>query len=294
MKLRHLRVFLSVCDAGNMTAAAEKLHMTQPSVSQTIAELENFYQVKLFERLGRKLFISVAGQTLETYARHIVNLNREAEESMRELNRQGSLRVGASTTVGASIFSEIIAAFVREQPQVKIKSIVNNTKEIEELLLLDQLDLGLVEGKISSPGILSEPFMQEDLAVVCGASHPLAKKKTVKPAELEQYEFVVREQGSGTRELFESVMASQGLHWQVYGVYNNVEAIKKVVAAGLALSVMSRLVIEREVAAGELLVVDLKKMQFSRQFSIVHHKNKYLPSLLQRFIQLCLQAGRKV
>ena len=105
---------------------------------------------------------------------------------------------------------------------------------------------------------------------------------------------MVREQGSGTRELFESVMASQGLHWQVYGVYNNVEAIKKVVAAGLALSVMSRLVIEREVAAGELLVVDLKKMQFSRQFSIVHHKNKYLPSLLQRFIQLCLQAGRKV
>ena len=82
MKLRHLGVFLSVCDAGNMTAAAEKLHMSQPSVSQAIAELEQHYQVKLFERLGRKLFITEAGKNLETYARHIVNLNKEAEECM--------------------------------------------------------------------------------------------------------------------------------------------------------------------------------------------------------------------
>ena len=105
MKLRHLGVFLCVCDEGNMTAAAEKLNMTQPSVSQTIAELESFYCVKLFERLGRKLFLTVAGQTLVTYARHIINLSREAEESMREIHRTGILRIGASTTIGASILS---------------------------------------------------------------------------------------------------------------------------------------------------------------------------------------------
>ena len=291
MKLRHLGVFLSVCDAGNMTAAAEKLHMSQPSVSQAIAELEQHYQVKLFERLGRKLFITEAGKNLETYARHIVNLNKEAEESMREIHRRGSLRIGASTTVGASILADILVAFMREQPQAKLSSFVNNTKEIEELLLLDQLDIGLVEGKVNSPGILSEPFLREELVLVCGASHQLSTAKVVRPVELEQFDFVVREHGSGTRELFESVMASQGLHWKVYGVYNNVEAIKKVVAANLALSVMSRMVIAREVAAGELRIVSLKKMHFTRQFSIVHHKNKYRPPLFQRFIQLCRQTG---
>ena len=293
MRFRHLGVFLSVCDAGNMTAAAEKLHMAQPSVSQAIAELEQHYQVKLFERLGRKLFITDAGKKLETYARHIVNLNQEAEASMRESHRRGSLRIGASTTVGASILADLLVAFVREQPQAELFSFVNNTKEIEELLLLDQLDIGLVEGKINSSGILCEPFLQEELVLVCGPAHPLASAKSVRPEELDSLEFVVREPGSGTRELFESVMASQGLHWQTYGVYNNMEAIKKVVATGLALSVMSPMLIGRDVAMGELRIVNLKRMKFVRHFSIARHKNKYRPPLFQSFVQLCLKMGAK-
>ena len=292
MKLRHLGVFLCVCDEGNMTAAAEKLHMTQPSVSQAIAELESFYRVKLFERLGRKLFLTVAGQTLVTYARHIINLSREAEESMREIHRKGTLRIGASTTIGASILSELLAVFAGEHPQVKLQTVVNNTKEIEELLLLDQLDIGLVEGSVVSPAVLAEPFMQEEMILVCGADHPLATKQSVKPIELDGLGFVVREAGSGTRELFESVMNSQGLRWQTYGVYNNTEAIKKAVAAGLALSVMSGLLVRREIEEGSLVAVAIENLRFQRQFSIAHHKNKFLQPMVQRFIQLCLQYAK--
>lgn len=287
MTLRHLNVFLCVCDKGNMTAAAEKLHIAQPSVSQTVAELESYYNVKLFERLGRKLFLTIAGQKLATYARHIINLSKEAEEEMREINRNGILRIGASVTVGTCILIDIIGEFTKRNSDVKIASVVNNTKIIEGMLLLDQLDIGLVEGKIQSQGILSEAFMNDELVLVCAPSHPFAKKRRVDSSELDNLEFVIREEGSGTRELFESVMDSKGVNWQTYGVYNNAETIKMTVAAGHALSVMSRMTVQKEVEEQELVIVEMDEMVFKRQFNIVYHKNKYISSIFHKFIQLC-------
>ncbi|KYZ77786.1 LysR family transcriptional regulator [Anaerosporomusa subterranea] len=288
MTLRHLNVFLCVSDEGNMTAAADKLHIAQPSVSQTIAELEKYYNVKLFERLGRKLFLTIAGQKLMTYARHIVNLSREVEDVMREHEHNGVIRLGASVTVGTCILSDIIGEFVKCNSNVKIISSVNNTKIIEGMLLLDKVDIGLVEGKIHSPGILCEPFMDDELVFVSGVSHPLAQKGSVKLSEIDNMEFIVREEGSGTRELFESVMNSKGIPWQIYGVYNNAETIKNTVAAGLAISVMSRMAVQKEVKNRELAIVDVDGLYFKRQFSIVYHKNKYISPLLHNFIQLCM------
>jgi len=288
MTLRHLRVFLCVCDEGNMTVAAEKLHIAQPSVSQTIAELEEYYNVKLFERLGRKLFITIAGQKLITYARHIVNLSKEAENVMREINDNGVIRIGASVTIGTWILNEIIRDFMKYNPNVKIISEVHNTKIIEGMLLMDQLDIGLVEGKIHSPGIVAKPFMDDELVLVCSSSHSLGKQKKIKASKLENMEFVVREEGSGTRELFESVMFNKGIDWQIVGVYNNAEAIKNAVADGLALTVISRLAVQKEVKRKELEIVEIEEMDFKRNFLIVYHKNKYLSPIVTKFMELCI------
>jgi DNA-binding transcriptional LysR family regulator len=270
-----------------MTAAAAKLYMAQPSVSQAIAELEEFYNVKLFERLGRKLFITAAGQKLETYARHIVNLNKEAASAMREINNSGVLRIGASVTVGTCILNDILLEFKQDNGNIKIFSIVNNTKIIEGLLLQDQLDVGLVEGQIHEPCIVCEPFMKEELVLVCGRSHPLAANHRIQPQQLEGMVFFVREEGSGTRELFESVMNSEGVFWQAAGVCNNAETIKRSVAAGLGLSVMSKLAIRREVADHELVILPVAGISFKRQFCIAYHKNKFITPALQNIIQLC-------
>jgi DNA-binding transcriptional LysR family regulator len=291
MTLRHLKVFLCVCDEGNMTVAAEKLHIAQPSVSQTIAELEKFYQVKLFERLGRKLYITIAGQKLITYAQHIINLNKEAADVMREINHHGVIRMGASITVGTCILNDIIGQSINNNPQVKIFSTVNNTKIIEGMLLVDQLDVGLVEGKIHSPEIVHAPFMADELVLVSSVSHPLGKKGIVKPAELDNREFIIREEGSGTRELFESVMASNGINWQVAGVYNNAEAIKNTVAMGLGISVMSKMAVQKEVTRHELAIVQIEGINFKRQFVIAYHKNKYISPALQQLISLCIDYG---
>ena len=287
MTLRHLTIFLCVCDEGNMTAAGAKLYIAQPSVSQAIGELEKYYNIKLFERLGRKLFITMAGQKLMTYARHIVHLSKEAEDAMREINQNGVIRIGASVTVGTCILNDIIVEFSKHNPYVKIISAVNNTKIIEGMLMTDELDIGLVEGKIHSPGIKSQPFMDDELVLVTGTSHPLAKKTRVKLADIDNVDFIVREEGSGTRELFESVMASKSLNWQVAGVYNNAETIKNFISAGLGISVISRMAVEKEVNRKELVIINIEGLSFKRQFLIVYHKNKFISPILQKFIQVC-------
>ena len=289
MTLRHLKIFLCVCDEGNMTAAAGKLYMAQPSVSQAISELEKYYHVKLFERLGRKLFITIAGQKLITYARHIVNLAKEAEEVMQEIHHNGVIRIGASVTVGTCVLHELIRNFSLSNPYGKIISSVHNTTIIEGMLLADQLDIGLVEGQIHSPGMITQPFMADELVLVTSTFHSLAQKEKVLLHDLDNMEFIIREEGSGTRELFEVVMANHGVHWQVGGVYNNAETIKNMIAAGLGISVMSRLAVQKEIQRNELKIINVEGLYFKRQFMIVHHKNKYIVPAMQNFIQGCME-----
>lgn len=288
MTLRHLYVFLCVCDEGNMTAAAKKLFIAQPSVSQTISELEKHYNVKLFERLGRKLFITLAGQKLLTYARHIVNLSYEVEEAMRDVNDNGILRIGASVTVGTYILPSMIGEFLNYNSKSKVVSTVNNTTVIEEMVLTDQLDLGLVEGQVESPGILHMPFMEDELVLVSSFTHPFAREEKITIAELKDVEVIVREEGSGTRNLFESEMIDRGIKWNVVGIYNNAEAIKNAVTAGLGVSVISRMAVQKEIERRELAIIEIEGISFKRQFSIIYHKNKYISAILNRFIQLVL------
>lgn len=288
MTLRHLYVFLCVCDEGNMTAAAKKLYIAQPSVSQAIFELEKHYNVKLFERLGRRLFITSAGQKLLTYARHIVNLNQEVEESMREIHDNGILRIGASVTVGTYILPSVIREFMQSNPKVKVVSTVNNTTVIEEMLLADQLDIGLVEGKVQSSGIVHMSFMEDELVLVSAPAHPFGRRGKITLAELEEADVIVREAGSGTRNLFESVMTERGINWNVIGVYNNAESIKNAVSIGLGVSVISWMAVQKEIERRELAIIEIEGVSFKRQFSVIYHRNKYLSPILKRLIELLL------
>ncbi|HHY90320.1 MAG TPA: LysR family transcriptional regulator, partial [Clostridiales bacterium] len=156
MTLRHLKIFITVCDAGSMTAAAKKLYITQPSVSQAIAELEAHYHTRLFERLGRQLYITEAGKKLLSYARHILSLMEQAERELNDLSSSGTLRLGASMTIGTYLLSDMIKSFLSICPEVQILTTVDNTKVIEEMILSDQLDLALVEGPTHSADIVEE------------------------------------------------------------------------------------------------------------------------------------------
>ena len=288
MTFRHLTIFLQVCDSGSMTAAAKALFVAQPSVRQAIGELESHYQVKLFERLGRRLYLTEPGKRLLTYARHIVNLNQEAA-AMREVSEHGILRLGASVTVGTYLLGPLLHRLSAAKADIEVTSYVNNTSVIENDLLEDRLDLGLVEGKIQSPWLVTQNFQEDEMVLVCAPQHPWAKEKSIRAAQLEGASFIVREAGSGTRELFEAAMTSADLNWKLAGCYNNAETIKATVAAGLGHTVISRLAVAKEAARGELAIVPVSGLSFVRTFKIVYHKNKYLSPAMQFFTDLVLR-----
>jgi len=287
LTLRHLKIFVAVCDKMNMTAAAETLFMSQSAVSQAVSELERHYDVRLFERLSKKLYLTQAGQKLLSYARHMIRMDTEVEKDMKTLHESGSIRIGASVTVGAHVLPELVSRFNRCDPQTDIEVFENNTEIVENLILHDQIDIGLVEGETASPDILNLEFMEDELVLICGANHRFADIPVIKPYELEQENFIIREKGSGTRKTFEDRMTANHLTWKVSWTCNNADTIKMAVAQGLGVSVISRRAVVNEVKSGLLRIISIEGIRFERTFKIIYHKNKFLSEAMKKFIALC-------
>jgi DNA-binding transcriptional LysR family regulator len=270
-----------------MTKAATKLHMTQPSVSLAIQELESHYNALLFERLGHRLFITEAGRRLLLYARHIINLNKQAESAMRAFGEIYRLRIGASVTIGESILVDLLQYLYKINSQQEVFSEIHNTKELETMLLKDELDIALIEGKVQSEYLVSKPFIADEMVFIASPQNSILKKEKIILSDLSKLGFFVREAGSGTRDLFEKVMYQQDINLHIVGVYNNAETIKKAVHANLGVSVISRRAVHKELERGELASFKVDTISFQRNFSIVYHKNKYISPQLQNIMDLC-------
>lgn len=285
MTLRHFQIFISVCDEQGMTQAAQKLHISQPSISQAVKELEEHYQVRLFERLGKKLFLTPAGQELLHYARHIISLSAQTEKTLRSFSLAAPIRLGATLSIGESIFIDIITRLKKAMPEQEVYSHVHNTAALEDALLLDELDAALVEGSITSAYLTQIPFLEDELIFII--SPALLPPEGFTREQLTELPFILREKGSGTRNLFEHVMNQHHLQCHVTGSYNNTESIRQAVAAGLGISAISSRLVAKELQEGKLASFTIPGITFRRSFRIVYHKNKYLTAGLKTFIDLC-------
>lgn len=283
MNFRHLRIFLTVCEVGNMTRAAKELYMAQPSVSQAIAELEKYYDVRLFERLNHKLYLTAAGERLQSYAHHMLNLSEQARKELADLDSGGSLRIGASLTIGAYLLPGLVAAFRQQFPATEVFSLVDNTALIEKLILEDKLDLGIVEGPVYSPQIVEEIYCDDHLVFIASPQNPLANKARLIVSELANQDFIVREAGSGTQTIFENVMQASDVSWKVAGIYNNIEAIKQAVIANLGLAVVPKIAIIEEVAKGKLVILNVQGVSLTRKFNFIYHRQKFFTNVLKSF-----------
>lgn len=284
--LRDIEIFVTVCELKSMSAAAKKLYMSQPAISQAISQMEGELQVRLFDRIGRKLSLTYAGEILYSYGKRILNLVKEAESTLDDVRnmRMGRLRVGTSTTVGIYLLPEIIGEF-RKKFNIDVYFTIGNTAEIEKLILDNSIDLGIVEGPVHSRDIVVTPYIDDELYLVCSKSHRWAKKKNISPAEIENEDIIMREKGSGTREVFEEAMARNNVKYRIKYVLNNTEAIKKAVEANIGVSVISRLAVKKEIRGGRLLKVDIENIRFKRKFSIIYHKDKFKSNLFEEFIK---------
>lgn len=246
MKFRHLRIFTAVCETMSMTKAARHLYISQPAVSQTITELEEYYDVRLFERMSNKLYLTDAGKQLLPLAQEAMKLQATIETTMRDFRQENSIRLGATVTIGTYLLPRVVKAIQSIQPQIRVQTVVDNTSAIEEKLLNSDLDIGLVEGQITSSQLVTEPFYEDELVIVCAPNHPLAGKDLVRVRDLQNHAFILREEGSGSRLLFSKRMEEKSITYRIVGVLSNTEAILNSAQQGLGLGVVSRIAVAVE------------------------------------------------
>lgn len=288
MTIRHLKIFIAVAEKGKMSIAAVQLYISQPTVSQAIKELEDHYGVLLFERISKKLYITDAGKNLLTYARMVVNQFDDLEDNMLK-GFSEKLRIGATVTVGSCIIPELIKQYQKIKPEVETFVYVNNTKAIEEKLLKSELDIGIVEGEIKSHDLVVTPEINDYLVIVCGKNHRLSGCRNISVKDLEKEPFVLREEGSGTRELFQNYMSRCGIRLKVCWEVTCPDTIKKAVIENNCLTAISARLIEEEAKKGLLYVIKSNEQAMDRSFSLVYYKNKFVNENMKSLMHILEQ-----
>ncbi len=291
MTLRHLRIFIAVSDWGSMTAAAKALFIAQPTVSQAVSELEDYYGIKLFDRLSKRLFITEKGTQLLSYARHLTALVNEMEQVMKKPDTSGMIKIGASLTIGTYLLPKLVTEITKQYPFLQVKAITKNTQDIERLILQNSIDCAVLDGTVHSPDIIETAFMNDKLVLVCGRNHALYKVDSISQLELNNLHFIVREQGSGTRELFENMMATREIKWQLAWECNGSDVLKSAAINGIGVAVISQKLVENELETGDLFSIKIDGIDLKRKFSVIYHKNKYLTGSMKAFINLCYQCS---
>lgn len=288
MTLRHLKIFLTVYETGSTTAASEKLLIAQPTISVALKELETHYGIRMFERYSRRLYVTEAGRQLYQYAKHLVTLFDEAEDAMKSLGESGTLRVGSSVTIGNYFLPEYIRQFQKRYPHVRVKVKIENIKTIEQLILNNELDLALVEGKVHSPFIAAHPYRQDTLVMICHPDHPHAVHPYIAPLTLASENILLREKGSAVRELFDIQMNRLGLSIDPLWESISTQAIIRAVKENLGVSFLPYYLVKESVEKGEVAILHVDGADFSREFSIIYHKNKFHSPAFDALIDICL------
>lgn len=266
LNLHHLRIFAGVAEHGGFSRAAVALRLSQPAVSKSVRELEREVSAVLFERGGRTPRLTEAGALLFARARELFAVERSAEEELRTLKglESGVLRVGASTTVITYLLPPYLARFRTAHPGVVLQVASANTRGIARAVLERRLDVALVEGPVKDERIEVVPWRDDELVVIGHPGHPLAARRTVSLAALVTEPFIVRERGSGTRDVAEQALAAQGVRLTVAMQLASTEAIKQAVAAGLGLAIVSRSAIADQLALGRIAVIPLRGVPLQR------------------------------
>ncbi len=288
MTLRHLRIFVAVADCGKMRAAAEQLHISQPSVSQAIHELENYYDIKLFDRLSKRIYITEKGSRLLTYARHITDSFDKMEEYVHTASKQSVIRIGASVSVGTCLLPKLLSQLKEVIQDIDIRVCVNNTSTIEAMILDSSIDVAIVEGSVQNPDLVQTAIADDELVLVAGALHPLFQRKKLSLNELSKQKLISREHGSAERNQFEQFLAEEGVQVKNTWVCSNTETIKQALHMGEGLAILSKMLVESEIEYGQFHIIELEDIHIYRKLKLIYHPNKYISQEMNSFIKLCL------
>jgi len=284
-----LKVFYTVALRLNFTKAATELYISQPAVSKHIQELEETYKTKLFERNGSKIALTPAGEILLKHTKNIFEIYREIDFDMSSFSkeRQGLLRLGASTTISQYIISPVLARFHQKQKDIKVNLLNGNTEQIENALINKEIEIGIVEGQSKNQSIKYIPFLKDELVLVCNTKNPFVKQNEISLDDLKTMKFITRERGSGTLEVIEYALKQVDFKitdLQIEMQLGSTESIKSYLLNSDCFAFMSIHAVDKELKNNELMVLDVEKLSIERYFYIITLLGKS-DSLSELFIQ---------
>lgn len=289
MEDHKLKVFCTVAETKSFSKTSEIIHLTQPAVSLQIQALEEIYETKLFDRSSSTVTLTPAGEMLYKYAKEILALYASAEKVIGEITGlvKGSISIGASSTIGNYVLPAVIADFKKNHLKIKVHLLVGNTKRVVELLNAGNVDLGLVEGEVTRQKMVVEKILADELLLVVPSHHPWAKKRDISVSEITKEPFILREGGSGTRQMIEKFLGSHGIATQdlrISMILGSTEAIKQAVENGLGVSILSRWAARKESKFGSLSTIRFKEQKMSRDFSLITNKGTVSSHAVDEFL----------
>lgn len=276
MTLRHMKIFLAVYQAQQITKAARQLCMTQPAVTRAIQEIEAYYGVRLFERINRKLYITQTGTMFYTYAVHIVDCFDQMEKGLRDWDQLGVLRVGATIALGTDLLPKVLVRFQQANPSLQIRSVVSNGAALQQALLDNQLDFAVIEGSVGQEELASRAIAPDRLVLILPPDDPRAKWEHLALRDLADDPFLLRDKGSVGRAFLERVFALHELPLQPVMESVSTQAIIQAVHLGLGISFLPERLVAEAIRSGVVATKQLDDESFQRENHIVWHKQKFL------------------
>ncbi|HLJ79100.1 MAG TPA: LysR family transcriptional regulator [Acidobacteriaceae bacterium] len=269
-----LRVFRTVAEEASFRRAAERLHLSQPAVSQQIHALEEELGVVLFDRGKGRIALTDAGTVLLGYARKGARLAAEAEAALERTRGgvAGELRIGASMTVTQYFLPRLLGAFIEQHPRIEFSVRSANTEHIVAALRAAEIDLGLIEGPVSSRDVFRQPVIEDRMVLIVGRRSAWPQKSVVPVRALAEVPLIMRERGSGSRRVVELALRRAGLRWRDLRIAMELDSIVAIISAveeGLGAGFVSEWAIRKEVRLGTVRIVPVEGLDIRRDFSLI-------------------------
>ena len=281
LTLRQMQIFLNVVKSGHLTNVAKEMSLSQSAISMSIKELENILGRPVFDRINKKLVLNEVGRAFHKEIDPIFKKLSDIEYEFKNSENKGMIRVGASTTIVDYLMPSIICSYMSAYPDVKITLKEGNTKEIADMIAEGTIDVGFVEGLVSGSDIIKEKIGIDELIVVT------SDKNLAKPAyidELSKKRWVLREEGSGTREVFLNYIKDKVDDLNIFFELGHTESIKSILMNRECLTCISKISVENELKEGKLHRAEVKNFECKRDFLMIYHKDKYHSTLFEKFL----------
>ena len=290
MNLQHLRYFLAVARTGRFTLAARQLHVTQPTISSAVAELEQEMGVRLFHR-GRQVQLTLEGRTLVDYAVQIEDLLDEARERVSSGTPKAgdSFRFGAVDAAVIYLLPQVLRDYVATNPDVELAIEVGPTsRHLAEDVLANRSEFAIISLPFENPRLLTLPILRDDMPLVVGADHPLAKRRRVGAAALAEERFILFQPDSVSRKIVNEHFAEAGVSPRVVMEMRSPEAMRKLVEAGVGISFLPRITVAESIAAGSLREVNVTGLSVHREIGLAWRKGRYFGPAVRALVEAFL------